>query len=495
MKVEIIPKGREVRLKKRNLYLFCSLIFVFCAFFITTGYCIEQIHFLGVRHSSYPDEQKTRVAFDFSGGFPQLNRNMNPDKKEIRIIFENIRASREMLKTYSVDDERVEKITIKKVEKGTEAVIVLKVPCEVESGNVKNSVKNSNTTIYFDIYQKNPPENTSEVQLNNQIGFGKVMGKIFDNLNGKTIQGVKVVILEGNQGTISDEDGMYVLFDIPSGTVTLEFSHPGYKTEKRDISIIKDQETNFNIALNRDVTASLAISPSETLSPLPSINRFQNQEALEFFQLGEYHFQSNHFAEAIVAYQKAIEYDPEFADAYYKLGISLGKSGRSEDGVLALEKAIQLNPQNASAYNALGAIYGMLEKYDLAIEFFKKAVGIDSQLSLAYNNLGILYGKIGEHQKAIEALKQAIQIDPLSAESQGALGVAYAMAGQPQNAVKQLEEAIRLDPSYVKAYFNLGITYLWLGDIRRARDQYESLQNLDQEMAQELLKELQKVEK
>ena len=137
----------------------------------------------------------------------------------------------------------------------------------------------------------------------------------------------------------------------------------------------------------------------------------------------------------------------------------------------------------------------MLQQYEKAIEQFKKAVDLDPRLSLAYNNLGILYGKIGDHKRAIEVLKLAVQIDPESAEIQGALGVAYAMAGQPQNAVKSLQEAVRIDPTYAKAHFNLGITYLWLGDFLRAKEQYVVLKDLDQKMAQDLLMELEAVEK
>ena len=41
-------------------------------------------------------------------------------------------------------------------------------------------------------------------------------------------------------------------------------------------------------------------------------------------------------------------------DAYYNLGITLAKQEKYEEAIAAYEKAIQLNPQYASAYNNLG---------------------------------------------------------------------------------------------------------------------------------------------
>ncbi len=481
-------------------YLLYGFILVFLALIVSTGYGAQQITLLAVRHGSYDEEQKTRVAFDFSGGLPPISQDYNYELNEVRILFQNVQTKKGVLKTLNIRDERVEKVTLKETDFGIEAIIIMKDSYEI----TRNDYQDKKTVVYFDIKGKKittlPSSETSQAQHD----YGSISGKIFDNLNGKPIHGVKVTIPELKREVISNENGSYVLTEIPTGSVYLEFSSPVYESETRAVVVTGNQEANMNVALNRIEIATSPIptkkpypipSTPESIPSSPSIDLFQNQEALEYFQLGEYHSQSNHFEEAIVAYQKAIEYDPSFSEAYYKLGIALGKLGKAKDGILNLEKALQLDPHNASIYNALGAMYGMLQQYEKAIEQFKKAVDLDPRLSLAYNNLGILYGKIGDHKRAIEVLKLAVQIDPESAEIQGALGVAYAMAGQPQNAVKSLQEAVRIDPTYAKAHFNLGITYLWLGDFLRAKEQYVVLKDLDQKMAQDLLMELEAVEK
>jgi len=459
-------------------------------FLLSIGYSSEQIKLLAVRHGSYQDEKRTRVAFDFSGGLPNFIQDIDSEAVAVHILFENVAPGKVEMKIYPIQDGRVDNVSIRATERGIEAVILTQTPFTLTNGKIQNN----NTVVYFDIKENQFPGTTPSVSPKTQLNTGKISGRVFDNLTGKALPGVQITILELKVMTTSDGSGTYIISDIPTGSMTLKFSHPGYIDEFRTISISGMKEANLNIALNRTEARPSPAPTSEPFSSSPPSDRFQNQKALEFFQLGEYHFQSNHFREAIEAYQKALEYDPEFSDAYYKLGISYGKSGEPESGINVLREAIRLNPQNAKAYNALGAIYGMLQQYGNAIDFFKKAVEVNPQFDLVYNNLGILYGKTGEHKKAIEALGHAIQINPHSAETYGALGVAYAMAGQPQEAIEPLLEAIRIDPSYAKAYFNLGITYVWLGDLRRAREQYEKLQDLNQFMAQDLLEELGKID-
>ena len=489
-------KGGNWYLKNFKSYFFFGIILVVLLFIISVGYGAQPITLLDIRYGSYPKEQKTRVAFDFSGGLPHFSHNTDFEKNEIRFIFEKVRASKGTLKTFQVQDERVDNLSIKETEKGIEVIVVVKVPCEIIEGNIPKK------TLYFDLTEKINLTEGSKSLSKEPNGFGVITGKIFDNRSGKTIQGVKVSIIDQNQEMISNDKGTYYFPKIPVGKVTLEFTHPEYEKESKTVAVKENQETYLNIALKRvegfpsptPIEKPIMTPAPESIPSSPSVELFYNQEALELFQLGEYHYQSNHFEEAIDAYQKAIQCEPTFAEAYYKLGISLGKVGKPNDGILTLKKALTLDPQNASIYNALGAMYGMLQQYEQAIEQFKKAIDIDPQLTLAYNNLGILFGKLGDHKRAVEVLKIAVQVDPSSAESQGALGVAYAMAGQPQNAIKPLQEAVRIDPNYAKAHFNLGITYLWLGDFLRAKEQYQILKNLDSEMAQDLLIELQSLE-
>ena len=70
--------------------------------------------------------------------------------------------------------------------------------------------------------------------------------------------------------------------------------------------------------------------------------------------------------EAIRDYSKAIEINPQNANAFYNRGLyyliiiegsALDDLGRKEDAIKDYSKAIEINPQNAYAFNNRGLYY------------------------------------------------------------------------------------------------------------------------------------------
>ena len=53
-----------------------------------------------------------------------------------------------------------------------------------------------------------------------------------------------------------------------------------------------------------------------------------------------------------------------------------------------LKKAIELQPDYAEAYNNLGNAYKEMEEYNEAILVYEKAIELNPQYYEAYNNLG-----------------------------------------------------------------------------------------------------------
>ncbi len=70
------------------------------------------------------------------------------------------------------------------------------------------------------------------------------------------------------------------------------------------------------------------------------------------------------FDEAIVAYRRAIELNPNYADGWANLGTTLHHSGSFEEGIAALRRAIALAPHHANAHSGLGIL--LLMRGDLA---------------------------------------------------------------------------------------------------------------------------------
>ena len=65
---------------------------------------------------------------------------------------------------------------------------------------------------------------------------------------------------------------------------------------------------------------------------------------------------SGKYQEAIEHFDKAIELDPNYVDAWYNKGVVLDNLGEHEEAIECYDKALELDPNNADAWKVLSFI-------------------------------------------------------------------------------------------------------------------------------------------
>ncbi len=130
-----------------------------------------------------------------------------------------------------------------------------------------------------------------------------------------------------------------------------------------------------------------------------------NNEGIAYNNKGEYN-------KAIVAFSKAIEFDPSFALAYNNRGWAYIELEQYEQGIADCDKAIELDSGLALAYTNRGWAYIRLGQYEQGIADCTKAIELDSGLALAYNNRGWAYIALGQYEQAIADYDKALELDP-----------------------------------------------------------------------------------
>ncbi len=83
-----------------------------------------------------------------------------------------------------------------------------------------------------------PMVNVSLKKQNKLVNFGNEAGSVSN----------KVFL----QGTSSDIDGNYIIKNIEPGTYLLEFSFIGYATEKREVTLEKNETKSLNVSLSEE---------------------------------------------------------------------------------------------------------------------------------------------------------------------------------------------------------------------------------------------------
>jgi len=128
------------------------------------------------------------------------------------------------------------------------------------------------------------------------------------------------------------------------------------------------------------------------------------------------------------------------------LGMSCIKLRRYQEAIAAFKKAVQLNPNSAESYNNLGISFYYLGQYEEARKHYQMSIKVDSNYFRAYSNLGILLGEMGHYQESLEILESAIQINPDYFVGYKNLAVTYHSMGKPEQIIPLFKTYLKRNP-------------------------------------------------
>jgi tetratricopeptide (TPR) repeat protein len=191
-------------------------------------------------------------------------------------------------------------------------------------------------------------------------------------------------------------------------------------------------------------------------------------------------------AEAIEASKKAVTLRPS-SESYFNIGLANYYLKQYREAVEAYRQAIRLDPYNAAdAYYALGLVYRDWKRFEDEIQAYKQAIRLKPDYTSAYERLGARYLQTKKYSEAIEIFRELSSLKPGDANAPNSIGEAYLELGRLSEALEAFRQAIRLKPDFGRAYYNLGKCYIAMGNRDAALEQYNILQNLDQDWAEKL---------
>ncbi|MEP7273299.1 MAG: protein kinase [Acidobacteriota bacterium] len=142
--------------------------------------------------------------------------------------------------------------------------------------------------------------------------------------------------------------------------------------------------------------------------------------------------------QAISLFDRAIELDPVYSRAHGMRGYALGLNGQFlsrtdllEEGVASLQKAIEYQPQAAEAYAGLGMLFVAMDRVDEAIGAIRRALafGPDDATSRAALGRAYFLGK-GMFREAAAEFERALESNPLGGWVSLQLAQCYAYLGE-----------------------------------------------------------------
>lgn len=155
------------------------------------------------------------------------------------------------------------------------------------------------------------------------------------------------------------------------------------------------------------------------------------EKAVSWNGLGNAYRCIGDYPNAVAAYQKATEMDPETAgmrdgvdisamgqqprnaQAWNDLGELSFKTGAYDEAINAFNKAIELEPDNGWPYSNLARALAARGQYTQAIPFYNKSIGLlreNKDKAVALNRLGNAYRKLNDYDSAIKAYQHAVTL-------------------------------------------------------------------------------------
>lgn len=133
--------------------------------------------------------------------------------------------------------------------------------------------------------------------------------------------------------------------------------------------------------------------------------------------LGDLFMAQNDLDKAIKTYCDAITTDPLNFMAYAKAGLALWEKDYLEEAVVAFHKSIELNPDFEISQNNLGVVYldGLGDPKE-SIDYFRTAININPNYTLAYFNLARAYQAIGDKSLAAEYYQMTMDLNKITEE-------------------------------------------------------------------------------
>ncbi len=227
--------------------------------------------------------------------------------------------------------------------------------------------------------------------------------------------------------------------------------------------------------------------------------------------------QAGKLNEAAIELRNAIQQNPNFASAYYQLGVILVQQEDFKQGYGSLIKSVELYKSMATTVSDAAEKQMMSDARLRVAELYfsqglkegdfsrtaaelKDILELDPTIISAYILRGRMNSALGaqatengddeeakaKFENAIADAKKALELQADNAEAHVILGQVYLLQGQKEAALPEFEKALELDPKNVQTYVSLAAVSFQDGNFDKALELYKKAVELDPKNLQAL---------
>jgi tetratricopeptide (TPR) repeat protein len=168
--------------------------------------------------------------------------------------------------------------------------------------------------------------------------------------------------------------------------------------------------------------------------------------------------------EAEAEFKRALQLDPNYANAHHWYGDYLSIRGRHDEALVEAKKALDLDPLNLMIGTWTALRFYLARNYAAAIEQSRNTVELDSNFAAAHLLLGESYVQAGLPEKGLIELQSATSLSGSNPLYLAQVGVAYASGGRKDDALQIIDQLHTASSRRYVSPYGLAQIYAALND-------------------------------
>lgn len=154
-------------------------------------------------------------------------------------------------------------------------------------------------------------------------------------------------------------------------------------------------------------------------------------QSTTLLEKGKELYKNDQDADAAKVFEQALAFDPDFAEAHYRLGLcyeSMNKADQAETeykkAVESYKKQTSANPDDAEGHYQFGEVYAALHQFSDAVREYRLAIKSKDDDADIYYDLGTALMRLAQYDEAVKAFSRSLEIDPENFRAEDALAEA-----------------------------------------------------------------------
>jgi TolB-like protein/Flp pilus assembly protein TadD len=176
--------------------------------------------------------------------------------------------------------------------------------------------------------------------------------------------------------------------------------------------------------------------------------------------------------QADIASAKALELEPDLAEAHVARGLAISLSKRFREAEAEFEMAMKLDPKLFEAAYWFGRALQSEGRFQEAVKMFERASALRPEdyqapgfLAQAYGSLGMVEERDAGLRRSIRLMEERLELNPADARAANLLAASYATMGDAEKAIHYADRSMAIDPDDAMLLYNMACTYSSLGRI------------------------------